>query len=152
MMASWRQSSYWIGYFYNPPNTSRPKYLLSINRITNHYPLISLYLYQHHRPISLGHKMNKSFYWMDYFYLHWPSVSGVYTNYPLMYDRRLSNHSGRGINILLVEQTVNPASPPSPESYHGQFFGDEGAKWLQAFAKEHPELDIPMPEGLKKTR
>ena len=87
--------------------------------------------------------------WMDYFYVPWPSVTGVYTNYPLMYDRRLANHGGKGINILLVEQAVHPAVPHKPETFHGQFFGDEGAKWLQKFAKEHPDLKVPLPEDLK---
>jgi hypothetical protein len=87
--------------------------------------------------------------WMDYLYVPWPSVTGVYTNYPLMYDRRLSNHGGKGINILLVEGAVHPSSPRYPETFHGQFFWDEGAKWLQKFAKEHPDLTVPLPEDLK---
>jgi hypothetical protein len=87
--------------------------------------------------------------WMDYFYIPWPSVTGAYTNYPLMYDRRLANHGGKGINILLVEQAAHPAYPTSLESFHGQFFWDEDAKWLRKFAREHPDLKIPMPEGIK---
>ncbi|MGD0207040.1 MAG: hypothetical protein ABSC89_05480 [Verrucomicrobiota bacterium] len=87
--------------------------------------------------------------WMDYFYVPWPSVTGVYTNYPLMYDRRLANHGGKGINILLVEQAVHPAVPHKPETFHGQFFWDEDARWLQKFAKEHPDLKVPLPEDLK---
>lgn len=89
--------------------------------------------------------------WMDYFYLPWPSVTGVYTNYPLMYDRRLSNHRGKGINILLVEQTVNAYYPAGPDSFHGQFFWDEGVEWLKKFAREHPELRIPMPEDVEES-
>lgn len=88
--------------------------------------------------------------WMDYFYLCWPSPAETYTNYPLMYDRRLSNHGGKGINVLLVEQTVNPAIPPSPKTFHGQFFWDEGAQWLKTFAREHPQAKIPMPEDLRE--
>ena len=87
--------------------------------------------------------------WIDYFYVPWPSVTGVYTNYPLMYDRRLANHSGKGINVVLVEQAVNPGIPGHPETFHGQIFWDEGAKWLQKFAKEHPDLKMPLPEDLK---
>jgi hypothetical protein len=87
--------------------------------------------------------------WMDYFYVYWPGVEGVYSNYPLMYDRRLANHGGKGINILLVEQAAHPAVPHEPETFHGQSFWDEDAKWLRQFAKEHPDLRIPMPEDLK---
>jgi hypothetical protein len=87
--------------------------------------------------------------WMDYFYIPWPSITGAYTKYPLMYDRRLANHGGKGINILLAEQAVHPASPPNPETFHGQFFWDEDAKWLRKFAREHPDLKIPMPEDIK---
>jgi hypothetical protein len=84
--------------------------------------------------------------WMDYFYIPWPSVTGACTNYPLMYDRRLANHAGKGINILLVEQAVHPAVPPEPATFHGQFFWDENARWLRKFVREHPDLKIPLPE------
>jgi hypothetical protein len=87
--------------------------------------------------------------WMDYIYIPWPRTDGEYAKYPLMYDRRLSNHNGKGICVVLVEQAVCPACPDFPETYKGQFFWDEGAKWLQKFAKEHPDLKIPMPEDLK---
>jgi hypothetical protein len=87
--------------------------------------------------------------WMDYFYIRWPSVTGLYTNYPLMYDRRLSNHGGKGINVLLVEGLVGSAIVGKPETFRGQFFWDEDAKWLRAFARDHPEAHIPLPEGLK---
>lgn len=88
--------------------------------------------------------------WTDYIYIPWQSTTGVYEKYPLMYDRRLSNHGNKGINVLLVEQIIHPAFPTSRESFHGQFFWDEGATWLQKFAKEHPDLNIPLPEGLHK--
>lgn len=88
--------------------------------------------------------------WTDYIYIPWQSTTGVFEKYPLIYDRRLANHEGKGINILLVEQLVHPAFPTSRESFHGQFFWDEDAKWLQKFAKEHPELNIPLPEDLYK--
>ncbi len=87
--------------------------------------------------------------WMDYIYIPWPSTTEAYAKYPLMYDRCLSNHGGKGVNVLLVEQVVHPAVPPSPESFHGQFFWDEGAQWLQKFAEEHPEYNIPLPEDLR---
>lgn len=88
--------------------------------------------------------------WMDYVYLPCPSVKGQYAYYPLMYDRRLANHNGKGICILLVDGAVRPASPPQPETYHGQFFWDEGAQWLQKFARNHPECNISLPEDLNK--
>jgi hypothetical protein len=87
--------------------------------------------------------------WMDYFYIPWPKLTGGCTNYPLLYDRRLANHGGKGINILLVEQVVHSAVPTEPQTFHGQFFWDEDAKWLRKFAHEHPDLKIPMPEDLK---
>jgi hypothetical protein len=87
--------------------------------------------------------------WMDYYYVFWPSVTEGTARYPLMYDRRLSNHDGKGINILLVEQTMGPAAPGVPGSFHGQFFWDEGAEWLRKFAREHPSLPIPLPEDMR---
>jgi hypothetical protein len=89
--------------------------------------------------------------WMDYTYVSWPAVAEATASYPLMYDRRLANHGGKGINVLIVEQTIHPASPGDPGSFHGQFFWDEGAVWLQRFAREHPDLRIPLPEDLKRT-
>ena len=88
--------------------------------------------------------------WMDYVYLPWPSVKGKYANYPLMYDRHMANHNGKGICILLVDGAVRPTAPPHPKTYHGQFFWDEDAQWLQKFAREHPECNIPLPKNLNK--
>lgn len=70
--------------------------------------------------------------WMDYIYIHWPDGERTPTNHPWIYERRLSHHGG-GINLAPVG---------------GNAFWDEGAEWLQRFAREHPELEIPMPEDL----
>ncbi|OGV85232.1 MAG: hypothetical protein A2340_16090 [Lentisphaerae bacterium RIFOXYB12_FULL_60_10] len=70
--------------------------------------------------------------WMDYIYIHWPDGENTPTNYPWVYERRLSHHGG-GIQIAPIQ---------------GPAFWDEGAQWLQKFAREHPELIIPMPEDL----
>ena len=83
--------------------------------------------------------------WMDYFYVYWPSVTGVYTNYPLMYDRRLSNHGGKGINVLLVDVVNRYEGIRGPTFW----FWDEDAKWLRKFAREHPNVKIPLPEDVK---
>ena len=88
--------------------------------------------------------------WMDYIYLYRPSVKGPYAYYPLMYDRSMANHNGKGICILLVDGAVRPPTLSRPETYHGQFFWDEGAQWLQKFARNHPECNIPLPEDLNK--
>lgn len=87
--------------------------------------------------------------WMDYFYVRWPEVTEIYTNYPLMYDRRLSNHGGEGINVLLVDGLVSSMVAGKPDTFHGQFFWDEDAQWLRRFAREHPSVQIPMPEDIK---
>ena len=71
--------------------------------------------------------------WMDYIYIPWPDGEKTPTNYPWVYERRLSHHGG-GIHVAPIA---------------GPAFWDEGAQWLQTFAKEHPELEIPMPEDLE---
>ena len=71
--------------------------------------------------------------WMDYIYVYWPDFKNIPPDYPMMYDRRLSNH-GNGICILFTDG-------------HGEW--DEGASKLQKFAKDHPEIKIPMPGDLK---
>jgi hypothetical protein len=73
--------------------------------------------------------------WMDYVYIDWHNMGkapeSAMSRYPLAYDRRFSNHHGTGINIVLVDASV---------------FWDERAKWLSAFARDHQEFSIPIPE------
>jgi len=71
--------------------------------------------------------------WMDYIYVYWPDGEDTPTNYPWIYERRLSNHGG-GLYVAPIG---------------GHAFWDEGARWLQTFAKEHPEFKIRMPDDLK---
>ncbi len=52
-------------------------------------------------------------------------------DYPLIYDKSMANHSGRGINVCTVQAGI---------------FWDKDAKWLKAFAVAHPEYKIPIPE------
>jgi hypothetical protein len=71
----------------------------------------------------------------DYVYINWSEQprgdDWQQGTYPLMYDRRMSNHSGRGVNVVLVDQEV---------------FFDEGANWLKAFAQSHPDVQMPLPQ------
>ncbi len=77
-----------------------------------------------------------------YCYIFWPSgFKGTPPDYPLMYDKRLSNHKGEGIFILQVT---------GDESRKGDVFFDKNAEWLQKFALSHPEYEIPMPEDLPR--
>lgn len=77
---------------------------------------------------------------LGYLYVYWPD--GFWktpAHYPLMYDKRLFNHKSKGIHILRVTGDV---------SRKGEVFFDKNAEWLQKFALEHPQYDIPMPEDL----
>src|SRR3990172_8864324 len=59
--------------------------------------------------------------WVDYTFVDWSAILGtnaVPNDYPIVYDRRMSNHNGRGINILMVDGTVE---------------WDSNAKWLKKF-------------------
>lgn len=71
----------------------------------------------------------------DYLYLDWSKLlDGPGTSpgkWPLMYDRRMSNHDGRGVNVLMVDGSVE---------------WDSNAEWLKKFAAEHPNAKLPMPE------
>lgn len=71
----------------------------------------------------------------DYVYVDW---SGYYTNlydvpsnYPVLYDRSLSNHCGTGINVIDLDGYVR---------------WDGNAKWLRTFARKHPSYDIFIPK------
>ena len=69
----------------------------------------------------------------DYIFLDWSKLTHgpdtAPSNYPLMYDRRMSNHDGRGINILMVDGSVK---------------WDSHAEWLKRFAADHPDFIIPI--------
>lgn len=72
---------------------------------------------------------------IDYTYINWsnqtkgPDFDKV--GYPMIYDCRLGNHGGRGINILMTDGTI---------------IWDPGAGWLQRFAENHPADKIPIPQ------
>jgi hypothetical protein len=69
----------------------------------------------------------------DYVYVYWEAVFGtnmVPKDYPIIYDRRLSNHRGLGINVLTATN----------------LFWDFRARWLKGFASKHPEYKIQLPE------
>jgi len=73
----------------------------------------------------------------DYIYIDWSlyfkDARKIPDDYPLAYDRRLSNHSGKGINIVFIG---NPK----------HVMWDKNAQWLKQFTKEHPNYKIPIPE------
>ena len=76
--------------------------------------------------------------WSDYAYVYYSNLlwsSAVENKYPLMYDKRLANHAGNGINILLTD---------------GHVIWDKDANWLKTFASEHPEFTIPLPSDCNK--
>ena len=81
-----------------------------------------------------GHMANVD-EWMDYIYIFWKDGDKTPTNYPWIYERRLSHHRGEGIHVAPVA---------------GPAFWDPGAQWLQKFVKEHPDLKIRMPDDLEK--
>jgi hypothetical protein len=70
----------------------------------------------------------------DYIYIPWQGtglkVENGATEYPLIYDRSLSNHRGKGINILLLD---------------GRVMWDPGAMRLKKFASEHSDIVLPVP-------
>ena len=71
----------------------------------------------------------------DYYCIDWqklPHNADMPLNqYPLAYDRRMSNHNNRGINILMVGGTVE---------------WDSNVEWLKKFSADHPNAKLPMPE------
>ena len=72
--------------------------------------------------------------WQDYIYIDWSRYYGaekVPDDYPLIYDRRLSNHDGKGINVVTVG---------------GEVYWDPDAGKLCSFALWHPEYEVPLPE------
>ena len=81
--------------------------------------------------------------WIGYYYVYYPDWKKLPKDYPVLYDKRLSNHNSKGIFILNIEKIRQPKTAvPGP-------FWDEGAQWLKKFAKDHPDLNISMPEDLK---
>ena len=69
----------------------------------------------------------------DYYLVDWSTLA---TNsncgeYPLMYDRSISNHEGLGINLLLINGSVR---------------WDSHAKWLKSFATNNTNVKLLVPE------
>lgn len=85
--------------------------------------------------------------WLDHFYIYWPEGVNTPDDYPILYDRKLSYHEGKGINVCHVRVVTGFAG--YPVSGDLAFTWDEDAEWLKKFAKEHPEYDIPLPEDVK---
>jgi hypothetical protein len=73
--------------------------------------------------------------WSDYWYVDWaqwfPKTNRPPGDFPLFYDRRFSNHDGKGIYVVNVD---------------GLVFWDPGANWLKAFATKHQTYRLKMPE------
>jgi hypothetical protein len=72
----------------------------------------------------------------DYAYVNWSAklfahVVDVPGEYPLVYDRTLSNHSGRGVFVLRV---------------NGSVIWDPGAEWVRGFSGRHPEYHVLIPQ------
>jgi hypothetical protein len=71
----------------------------------------------------------------DYAYVDWSrwfdDPEAVPAGFPMIYDRRLSNHGGRGVYILRSE---------------GFVMWDPGGQWLSTFAAKHPEYKLTLPE------
>jgi len=80
-----------------------------------------------------GRSSTNSELWSDYIYVPWTNGFDAPAHYPLIYDRKLANHGGKGINVFTVR---------------GEPLWDGNAEWLQKFAREHPDLDIPLPDDL----
>ncbi len=72
--------------------------------------------------------------WTDYTFIDWSVVLGtnpVPGDYPIAYDRFMSNHCSHGINVLTVDGFVR---------------WDPQAEWLRNFAAEHPKFKLRIPE------
>ena len=79
----------------------------------------------------------------DYIYIHWPSGDKTPDDYPLMYDRLLANH-GNGVLVYRMGTRAYGMWVPRINALL-----DENAEWLHEFARNHPEIDIPLPEDLE---
>ncbi|HRT10636.1 MAG TPA: hypothetical protein P5233_19820 [Candidatus Paceibacterota bacterium] len=72
--------------------------------------------------------------WADYTLVDWPALletNSVPTSYPIAYDRSLSNHGGRGVNVLTVDGFVR---------------WDPNAERIKKFAAEHPNFKLSVPK------
>ena len=71
----------------------------------------------------------------DYIYVDYSKQFTNWTNlpkeYPLVYDRRYSNHSEAGVYVMKSD---------------GGVIWDRDASWLKSFIKTHPECRIQLPE------
>lgn len=72
--------------------------------------------------------------WADYTLIDWSVFLGtnvVPNDYPIAYDRFMSNHRNQGVNVLTIGGLVR---------------WDSEAKWLKKFGADHPNIKLTMPE------
>jgi len=71
----------------------------------------------------------------DYVFVNWHEwftiTNAPPDDYPLVYDRKLSNHHGLGVNVLSV---------------CGEVVWDKRAQQLKNFSLQHPEYHLPIPQ------
>lgn len=71
--------------------------------------------------------------WADYTLVDWPALLGtnsVPSTYPIAYDRSLTNHGGRGVNVLTADGFVH---------------WDPNAQGLKKFVAQHPNFKLSIP-------
>lgn len=69
--------------------------------------------------------------WSDYLYVPNLVVGQAPPDSPLVYDRLLANHNGKGINVLLL---------------NGVVMWDSGGVWLKEYAAKFPDRGIALPQ------
>lgn len=72
---------------------------------------------------------------MGYVYVDWSKsfdrTNAAPESYPLIYDRFMQNHDGRGVNVISVG---------------GEMRWDEGAAWLRGFISQHRGYHLLLPQ------
>ena len=69
--------------------------------------------------------------WGDYVYVAWTNNGrDAHADYPLAYERSVSHHFRRGVNVILVDGTV---------------FWDSNASFIRQFVEQHPSLGLCIP-------
>jgi len=84
-----------------------------------------------------GGKLNpttRSNYQAGYYYVDWtkhqPQPNFGAGKYPLIYDRFMLNHDGKGVNVLMMD---------------GSVMWDADAEWLKKFASENTNVTLSIP-------
>jgi len=71
--------------------------------------------------------------WGNAYSVDWSDQARATPGYPRFYDATVSNYHGHGVSVMNMK---------------GIRLWDSRGRWIKQFKAQHPEFELPLPEGL----